>query len=81
MNVKSIKEFCEEKPFRPFTVHLADGRSIPVEHPEMVLYPPSGQEVMIYQPDNSFDFIDVFQITSLRQKRKPAGKSQKKSNE
>jgi hypothetical protein len=66
MNVKNIREFCEEKPFKPFDVRLADGRAIPVEHPELVLYPPTGQEVIIYQPDNSFDFIGVFQITSLK---------------
>ena len=77
MNVKSIREICEERPFRPFTVHLADGRNIPVVHPEMVLYPPSGQEVIIYQPDDSFDFIDVFQITSLKLRKKSPSKSQK----
>jgi hypothetical protein len=70
VNVKSVREFCEEKPFKPFEVHLADGRAIPVEHPELVFFPPSGQEVLIYQRDNSFDFIDVFQITSLRQRRR-----------
>lgn len=77
MNVKSIREFCEAKPFRPFSVHLADGRAIPVEHPELVFFPPSNQEVLIYQQDNSFDFVDVFQITSLKQKRGSAGRSKK----
>ena len=43
----------------------------------MVLYPPNGQEVMIFQPDNSFDFIDVFQITSLKVGKKSASKTQK----
>jgi hypothetical protein len=77
MNVKSIREYCEEKPFRPFTIHLSDGRSIPVQHPEMVLYPPNGQELIVYQPDNSFDFVDVFQITGLKVKSRTNGKSQK----
>ena len=77
MNAKSIREICDKRPFRPFIVHLSDGRNIPVEHPEMVLYPPSGQEVIIYQPDDSFDFIDVFQITSLKVRKKASAKSQK----
>jgi len=77
VNVKTIKEFCEEKPFRRFVVHLADGRGIPVEHPEFVLYPPNGQEIIIYQPDDSFDFIDMFQVTTLTVRKKSSTKTPK----
>jgi hypothetical protein len=80
VNVNNIRELCEEKPFRPFQVHLADGRAIPVEHPELVFFPPSKQEVLIYQRDNSFDFVDVFQITSLRKKGRAPGKSHKEQS-
>ena len=79
MNVKNIKEFCEHKPFRPFNVHLADGRAIPVEHPELVFFPPNNQEVLIYQRDSSFDFVDVFQITSLHRKRNAPKATKKES--
>ena len=67
----------EEKPFVPFQIYVADGRAIPVEHPELVFFPPSNQEVLVYQRDNSFDFIDAFQITSLKQRRKSHSKSNK----
>jgi hypothetical protein len=53
------------EPFREFTIHLADGRSIPVKHREFALPSPSGRTVVVYQPDDSFDIIDLLLVTSL----------------
>jgi hypothetical protein len=83
MNRKNLEEFLDRQPFRPFLVHLADGRSIPVEHREFVFFPPGAQEAIIYQPDGSFQFIDLFLTTALEVKsrsetKKPrSGKSEK----
>lgn len=79
MNVKSIRDFCERKPFQRFEIRFSDGRSIPVEQPDFVLYPPTPQEIIVYQPDLSFDFIDVFSITSLKSRR-PQPKTGKKES-
>lgn len=60
MNAKNFRDFVDRKPFARFVVHLADGRVIPVEHPDYIFCPPNGQELIVYQPDDSFDFIDIF---------------------
>jgi hypothetical protein len=46
-------------------MNLADGRWIPVKHREFALSSPSGGTVIVYQPDDSFDVIDLLLVTSL----------------
>ena len=65
MTISEFKNILGAKPFRAFTINLADGRSIPVKHREFVLPSPSGRTVIVYQPDDSFDIIDILLVTSL----------------
>ena len=53
------------QPFVPFRVNLADGRSIPVLHPEYLAWNPAGRTVIIIQPDDSCQHIDLLLVTSL----------------
>jgi len=77
MNRRNLEEFLDRQPFHPFLVHLADGRNISVGHREFVFFPPGAQETIIYQPDGSFEFIDLFLVTSLQVKPKKNGKPAK----
>jgi hypothetical protein len=36
MDLNSIRNALREQPFRPFELCLADGRRVPVKHPEFV---------------------------------------------
>lgn len=65
MTISEFRNMLSAQPFRPFAVHLADGRSIPVKHREFALPSPSGRTVIVYQPDDSFDIIDMLLVTSL----------------
>jgi hypothetical protein len=65
MTVSEFRNILGAQPFRAFAIHLADGRSIPVKHREFVLPSPSGRTVIVYQPDDSFDVIDMLLVTSL----------------
>ena len=65
MTIGKVKELYEAQPFRPFTVCLADGRKIPVRHKEFVALSPSGRTMIVYQPDDSHDIIDILLVTSL----------------
>ena len=53
------------QPFVPFRVNLADGRSIPVLHPEYLGWNPGGRTVIIIQPDDSWSSVDLLLVTSL----------------
>ena len=65
MTISEFRNLLGAQPFRAFAIHLADGRSIPVKHREFALPSPSGWTVIVYQPDDSFDIIDMLLVTSL----------------
>jgi hypothetical protein len=37
MFARDLLRRLEDRPFRPFRIHLADGNSVDVQHPEMVI--------------------------------------------
>ena len=77
MTIERILELYEARPFRPFVIHTADGRKVPVAHPEFLATAPSGQTISVYLPDDSFEIIDVPLITALV--LKPNGARRSKS--
>jgi hypothetical protein len=36
MDLNGLREALRQQPFEPFAIRLADGRSLPVYHPEFV---------------------------------------------
>ena len=65
MTIDKIREIYNAQPFRPFVIHLADGRTIPVHHREFMLAAPSGRTVVVMQPDDSLNIIDLLLVTDL----------------
>ena len=65
MTIDQFRQLRDAEPFQPFTIHLADGRNVPVHHPEFVAASPSGRTVIVYQPDDSFNIIDLLLVTDL----------------
>jgi len=72
VTIAEIRRLYEARPFKPFVIHLADGRKVPVEHPEFMLAPPSGQTVFVVEPNGDFHFIDIELVTGLVIKRNGA---------
>ncbi len=68
MSIEQLKEVCHAAPFRPFVVHLADGREALVKHPDSIAFSPTGRSVFVYLPDGSFRIIDVLLITEIEVK-------------
>ncbi len=68
MTIEQLKNLYNAAPFRPFVVHLADGRKIPVKHREFMATAPSGRTIVVYEPDDSFNIIDLLLVTSLEVK-------------
>ena len=65
MTLEQIRNVFRAQPFQPFTIHLADGRGISVRHPDFILPAPSGRTIIVYQPDDSFNIIDLLLVTDL----------------
>lgn len=53
-------------PFQRFVMHLADGRSIPVRHPELVQLASGGRIALVQHIPGFDEAIDVQMIVSLR---------------
>lgn len=65
MTIERIRELYHAQPFRPFIIHLADGREIPVHHQEFIAASPTGRTLVVYQPDDSMNIIDLLLVTDL----------------
>ena len=64
MNVQAVRELYSAKPFRPFRIHLADGQTLVVEHPEQLAI--AGRTLFVAGPNDSFELVDLFLIVSLK---------------
>lgn len=76
MTVEQMRAFYNAQPFRPFVIHLADGREVAVDHREFVMAAPSGRTVSVYQPDDTLNVIDLLLVTDLE--IKPASNGSRK---
>lgn len=68
MTLEQVRSFYKAEPFQPFVIHLADGREIPVHHKEFVMAAPSGRILIVCQPDDSFNWIDLLLVTNIEVK-------------
>jgi hypothetical protein len=65
MTIGQLRNVYSAQPFQPFLIHLADGRQVPVRHPDFIMPAPSGRTIIVYQPDDSFNIIDLLLVTDL----------------
>jgi hypothetical protein len=79
MSVEQVRRLYEAQPFQPFTLHLADGRQIPVHHREFIAFSPTGRKLFVYQPDTSFNIVNLYLVTDLEVK--PNGVSEKRGQQ
>ncbi len=65
MTIEQLRNAYSAQPFRPFIIHLADGREIPVRHREFMMTVPSGRTVVVCQPDDTLNIVDLLLVTDL----------------
>lgn len=78
MTIEKVKELYDATPFRPFTIHLAAGHAIPVYHRDFILAVPSGRTLVVVQPDDSMNIIDLLLVTDVELKPGRNGVRKKK---
>jgi hypothetical protein len=74
MTFESLKEVIWARPFQPFTLRLADGRSRVVRHPEFVAFVADKRTLMWSQPGSGFELIDLILINSIEIAENPRRK-------
>ena len=65
MTIEHLRNVHQARPFRPFAIHLADGRTLDVPHAEFLSHSPTGRTVIVYHGDESFSIIDLLLVTEL----------------
>lgn len=65
MTIERIRSLYAALPFRPFTIHLADGRAISVLSREFMANAPSGRTVVVFQPDDTMNIFDLLFVTDF----------------
>lgn len=77
MTVEQLRKMHRAQPFQPFEIYLADGRVLPVDHPEILAVPPPGRTIGVGCADGTVEVIDLLLVTSL--KPRTGGRTSSKS--
>jgi len=65
MTIEQFRAALRNQPFHPFVIHLADGRGIPVRHPEQVAISPAGRTFHVVHADDTWNAADLLLVTDL----------------
>jgi hypothetical protein len=63
MDIRGVRKALHREPFEPFAIRLADGRSLPVRHPDFVAV--GRRRVVFVAKDDSTLIIEPLLIVSL----------------
>ena len=66
MTIQKLREVLHAEPFEPFSIHISDGRSIPVPHPDFVSVDPKGRIAHVFRQDGTSEFVDFRLVTTIR---------------
>jgi hypothetical protein len=66
MTLRCLEEVFFAEPFKPFTIHTADGREFSVPHPEFLSFTSSKWLIIVFEHDGSRNFLDLELVTTLR---------------
>lgn len=68
MRIEEVRNLLQAQPFQPFSLRLPDGREVSVRHRDFIMPSPSGRMVIVYQPDDSFNVIDLMLLSDLEKR-------------
>jgi hypothetical protein len=64
MVIKSIREFNDAVPFRPYEIRMASGQRYRVPHPDFATISPKGSYVIVFDDDECPHHLSAFLIES-----------------
>ena len=65
MTIQQLQRVHQAAPFRPFVLHMADGREIPVRHHDFLSHSETGRTVIVHHDGDDFSILDVLLITEI----------------
>ena len=65
MTAQQLRAAIQATPFRPFTIHMGDGRSFDIRHPDFLLLTPGGRTAFACRTEEEFSIVDVMLMTEI----------------
>ena len=65
MHAETLKELIHAKSFQPFTLHLADGHTVEVPHPDFILLTRGGRTAAVSTGGEKIEILDVALVTRV----------------
>ncbi|HEU0010593.1 MAG TPA: hypothetical protein VFT34_12325 [Verrucomicrobiae bacterium] len=65
MTLKTLREMRDAAPFKPFEIHLADGRTVTVATADHLFFIPNNPDFLVVLPDGGFRIVDPRQVLSV----------------
>jgi hypothetical protein len=74
MTIEQLQNLHQARPFQPFDIHIADGRVLPVDHPELLAVPPPSRTIGVGCLDGTIEIVDLLLVTSLKPRASSTGR-------
>ncbi len=72
MRIADIRKMCARAPFRPFQLHLTNGETLVVEHPENMSVPEDEAEMFVIWTQHDWNLLEARQVARVSVKRRAA---------
>jgi hypothetical protein len=66
MTIRTIQTAVGQRPFRPFTLRLANGQRIRVTDHDRVAVHPEGKTLILFERDGGYRIVDIPLIAKLQ---------------
>ena len=71
MTIEQLRNIHRATPFRPFTIHMGDGRTFLVKGRDFLSHSPSGRTVIVHVDDDNFSILDLLLMTEIEVHKEP----------
>ena len=65
MNARTLKATIDKSPFRPFKLHIADGRDVEVPSADHISLDPRGRNALIWADNGAYRIVDIMLVTEI----------------
>ena len=72
MHIETIKAFLHAARFVPFHIHMADGQSYYVDHPDLITLSRGGRTLIVSTTGERFAWIETGLISRVEAAKEPA---------
>ena len=76
MDASALRTAMHQQPFMPFSLKLADGRSMLIKHPDFIAISPNGRRAVVFGEENgAFSILEPLLIVSIEYGPAPTTKT------